>query len=224
MATHNAHLIFRMVSCSQARMLWSLVKTCQLIGFFCLFVFHKGKSYCYSSSAGIYVKAVQEHTKLWGTLLLFSCIPGEGSIIELSHAVFFSDFCSAAVVFEPVLHSLFFLGGLCWSVFGLSRLFSPSENSGLLSSCRSGTQISGLSLSIRTDTGKRTPNETKHKEYNITQVLSTKTAFFRCKKRERQQKKKEAKKRTDKELMNILNFIFCCFTSSWLVHSVPSEH
>ena len=164
MATHNAHLIFRMVSCSQARMLWSLVKTCQLIVFVCLFVFHKGKSCCYSSSAGIYVTAVQEHTKLWGTLLLFSCIPGEGSIIELSHAVVvvvFSDFCSAAVVFEPVFHSLFFLGGLCWSVFGLSRLFSPSENSGLLSSCRSGTQISGLSLSIRTDTGKRTHQRDK---------------------------------------------------------------
>ena len=160
MATHNAHLIFIMVSCSQARMLWSLVKTYQLIGW--LFFgggVHKGKSYCYSSSAGIYGTAVQEHTKLWGTLLLFSCIPGEGSITELSLAVFFlffSDFCSAAVVFEPVFHSLFFLGGLCWSVFSLSRLFSQSKYCGFVSSRRSGTQISGLSLSIRTDVGKLT--------------------------------------------------------------------
>ena len=36
---------------------------------------------------------------------------------------------------------------------------------------------------------------------NSAQALSTKMVFFGCKKRDRQQKKKETKKRTDKELM-----------------------
>ena len=36
---------------------------------------------------------------------------------------------------------------------------------------------------------------------NSAQTLSTKNVFFWCKKIERQQKKKEAKTRTDKELM-----------------------
>ena len=41
---------------------------------------------------------------------------------------------------------------------------------------------------------------TKHRKA-IAHKLSTKIVFFGCKNRDRQQKKKEAKKRTDKELM-----------------------
>ena len=36
---------------------------------------------------------------------------------------------------------------------------------------------------------------------NSAQALSTKIAFFGCKKRDRQQKEKEAKKRTDRKVL-----------------------
>ena len=79
----------------------------------------------------------------------------------------------------------------------------------------------------RTGLGKCTHQCDETQGSNSTQALSTKSVFFGCKKRDRRQKKKEAKNRTDKkELMykNVKNeyflsvlffasFFFCCLSS-----------
>ena len=55
---------------------------------------------------------------------------------------------------------------------------------------------------IRTDPGKCTPLRDETPGNNSTQARSTKIVFFGCRKIDRQEKKKEAKQRTERELMN----------------------